>query len=432
MTTIRAVHAREILDSRGRPTVQADVHLSDGTLGRASVPSGASTGRHEAVELRDGGSRYGGMGVRRAVESIDGSIADRLRSETIEDPERLDRAMIEADGTDDKSVLGANAILAVSLALARACAAHHRQPLYRYLSAGAPVSLPLPMTNMVSGGMHARSAMDIQDVLVVPVGARTYSQALEWISDVFRSLGGLLDKANLLPSGVADEGGYGLSVTAEQALTLVTEAIASSGHEPGNDIAIAVDMASSRLVDTRGGYLVDGDRLTSAEMVERVVSWTARFPIISVEDVLDEDDWHGWVAATERLSHVQLVGDDLFTTNVRRIQRGLDLGVANSVLVKVNQIGTLTESRAAVALAREHGYSTVISARSGETEDDFLADLAVGLDGGQIKIGALTRSERLSKYNRLLQIEEELGESATLARPFAVAGAGAVSPQRSG
>lgn len=426
------VRAREILDSRGRPTVQADVVLTDGTLGRASVPSGASTGRHEKLERRDGGARYGGLGVRGAVAAVNGPLRHALIGATVADLGRVDAILLQSDGTEDRSRHGANALLAISLAAVRAAAASEGTPLYRFLAAetGAAISLPLPMVNLISGGQHARHAMDAQDILVIPCGASSYSEGLEWICDVHRAMASVLDGAQLLPSGVADEGGYGLAVPTERALELAAEAIVRAGHEPGAGVAIAMDIAATQLFDPAAErYSVDGRSITAEELVTVAAGWIDRHPVISIEDLLHEDDWDGWQLATQSLGAIQLVGDDLFTTNAERVRRGIIDGAGNAVLVKPNQIGTLSETVAVVRLAQEAGMRTVISARSGETEDDILADLAVGLGGGQIKIGSVTRSERLSKYNRLLQIEEELGSDAVLATPFAagdaVAGTGA-------
>jgi enolase len=417
---IAAVRAREILDSRGRPTVEADVTLADGSLGRASVPSGASTGRHEKHERRDGGSRHGGLGVRDAVAAVNGPVCELLVGRTAE-PVRVDAALVALDGTDDRSGLGANAILAVSLALVRACALARGIPVYRQLAGDlAPaLPLPLPMVNLISGGRHARYAMDVQDILVIPVGAGTYAEALEWACDVHRAVGTILDARGMLPSGLADEGGYGLALPTDDALALAVAAIEQAGRVPGVDVAIAIDVAATQLYDAgRGVYAVDGATTDAAGMIERAADWAGRYPVISIEDLLHEDDWNGWCLATEALGHLQLVGDDLFTTNVARVRRGVQLGVANAVLVKPNQIGTLSETCDVVDAARGSGYRTVMSARSGETEDPILADLAVGLRAGQIKIGSVARSERLAKYNRLLQIEEELGDEARLATPF--------------
>ena len=428
---IADLRAREILDSRGRPTVQADVVLTDGTLGRASVPSGASTGRHEKLERRDGGTRYGGLGVLGAVAAVNGPLRDALVGEPVADLGKLDAILLRSDGTENRSNHGANALLAISLATLRAAAIQDGAPLYRFLAAatGSVISLPLPMVNLVSGGQHARNAMDAQDILVIPCGASTYSEGLEWICDVHRAMAAVLDRAQLLPSGVADEGGYGLAVPTERALELAVEAIERAGHEPGADVAIAMDIAATQLFDPAAGrYSVDGCSITAEELVTVAAGWIERHPVISIEDLLHEDDWDGWQLATRRLGEIQLVGDDLFTTNVERVRRGIAVGAGNAVLVKPNQIGTLSETAAVVRLAQDAGMRTVISARSGETEDDLLADLAVGLGGGQIKIGSVTRSERLSKYNRLLQIEEELGADDVLATPFAacdaVAGTG--------
>jgi len=410
-TAISAIHARQVLDSRGRPTVEAHITLAGGSVARASVPSGASTGRAEAVELRDGGEPWEGRAVGHAVVNVREEIASLLQGRDALDQAGLDEAMREADGTPDLSRLGANAILAVSLAVCRAAALAIGLPLYRRLAdlAGAHPVLPLPMVNILSGGLHAGRGMDVQDFLAVPVGASSYSHALEWIARV-RSAAAELCAQRGLPTLLADEGGLSPGFqTSEEALDLMVAAFERAGLEPGGQVAIALDVAASSLVDGHGGYRFARQARTysARELVELEVSWAARYPIVSIEDGLGEEDWQSWPALTERLAHVQLVGDDLFATQAPRIRRAVDASIANAALIKVNQNGTLTGTLEAIKTAREAGYATVISARSGETEDDFLADLAVGVAGGQIKIGSVRNSERLAKYNQLLRIEED-------------------------
>jgi enolase len=418
VSAIASVHAREILDSRGRPTVEVDVRLEDGTLARSSVPSGASVGRHEAHELRDGDPRrFGGFGVRAAVASVRDEIAPAVTGLSVLDQAGLDALLVELDGTPDRSRLGANALLAVSTAAARAAAAVRGVPLWRSLAGDRPVSLPLPMVNVVSGGLHAEGGLAFQDFLAVPVGARSYSDAIEAAADVRAATGELL-AARGLSTLKADEGGFGPALGgAEDALELLVDAAARAGRE----VALAIDVAATHL-HRDGRY--DGD-LDAAGMVDLLEGLVERFPVVSIEDGLAEDDWDGWALLTERLGgRVQLLGDDLFTTSPARLARGAAEGVANAVLVKMNQIGTLTETLAVVEQARAAGYATVVSARSGETEDDFLAHLAVGTAAGQIKVGSLAQSERLAKYNALLRIEEELGPDA----PFAGRAALRLSP----
>ena len=419
--TIRHIHAREILDSRGNPTVEVEVRCHGGAWGRASVPSGASTGRHEARELRDGDpARFGGKGVRRAVANVVQALARPLLGLPATDQERIDGILRERDGTPDKSRLGANAILGVSLACARAAAAARGEPLWRYLDAEGVARLPLPMVNLISGGLHAGGNLDVQDFLLLPVGARTYSEALETTVAVYRSLGRVLVRRGFEGVFVGDEGGFGPRLHSnEQAVELILEAMTDSGLSPGKDAAVALDVASTHF--HRGGryHLRTGGEtaLTSDEMIERLRRWAEVYPIRSIEDGLAEDDWDGWVRLTKELgARVRLIGDDLFATNPQRLRRGIELGAANCVLVKVNQIGTLTETREVVRLARAAGYRAVISARSGETEDSTLADLAVALGTGQIKVGSVARGERLAKYNQLLRIEEEMGPGAPFAR----------------
>jgi len=423
-TTIRQITAREVLDSRGRPTVEADVTLADGTLGRASVPSGASTGINEAVELRDGDKRrYQGRGVQKAVANVAKKIAPAVRGMDAREQAAIDRRMIELDGTPNKSRLGANAILAVSLAVCRAAAISQELPLHRWIAAlsqarshlGTP-TLPLPMINILSGGLHARHNLDFQDFLIMPVAATTMKRALEMTSDVYHATGELLASKGYTTLG-ADEGGYGPPLTSNrEALDILTRAIEKAGYKPRKEIVIAVDVASSHFYEN-GLYGLSSEKrvLHAGELADLLADWCARYPIVSLEDGCAEEDWDGWKILTRKLGQeVELVGDDLFTTNVNRLQRGIREGVANSVLVKLNQIGTLTETLEVVRVARRAGYRTVISARSGETEDSFLADLAVGCHGGQIKIGSITRSSRLAKYNQLLRIEEELGKRARM------------------
>ncbi len=418
--TIARIHAREVLDSRGRPTVEVDVVCRDGSLGRAIVPSGASTGRHEAVELRDGDpARHGGKGVRKAVANVRDLLTPRLLGMSAADQARVDRVLCEIDGTPNKSRAGANAVLGVSMAVARAAAASKGLPLWRYLDADGQACLPLPMVNLISGGLHAGGNLDFQDFLLLPVGARTYSEALEMTVAVYRALAAVLTRRGFEGVLVGDEGGFGPRLHGnEQAVELILEAIRDAGLTPGKDAALAVDVASTHF-HRDGRYHLGADggaALTADEMIDLLNRWVKTYPILSIEDGLAEDDWDGWRRLTAALGgRVQLIGDDLFATNPARLKRGIKEGVANSVLVKVNQIGTLTETLEVVRLARAAGYRAVISARSGETEDAFLADLAVATGAGQIKIGSVARSERLAKYNQLLRIEEEMGTSGRFA-----------------
>ncbi len=413
---IATVAAREVLDSRGRPTVEVDLRLTDGTLGRASVPSGASTGRHEAVELRDRDSpRFGGWGVRAAVAHVRDTLGPAIRGRSPFDQQALDRFLIELDGTPDKSRLGANALLAVSAAAARAAAASLRLPLWQHLGGGG--LLPLPMVNILSGGLHADGELAFQDFLVVPVGARTFEESLEIVFDVREAAAVVLrERGHSILK--ADEGGYGPRLpNAEAALDLLVDAVSRAGRTVGQEVAFAVDVAATHLFDGQK-YVLPGSGGGSggAELVALLETLVDRYPIVSIEDGLAEDDWQGWALLSERLGHrVQLLGDDLFTTNSARLARGVAEGVANAVLVKMNQIGTITETLDVIAQARAAGYAVVVSARSGETEDDFIADLAVGASAGQIKVGSLAQSERLAKYNQLLRIEEELGSRASFA-----------------
>jgi len=409
-TAIANIHARQILDSRGRPTVEAEVTLANGVVARAAAPSGASTGKAEAVELRDGGEAWDGRGVGRAVANAAVEIARLLQGRDALDQLGIDQAMREADGTASLTRLGGNAVLPVSLAVVRAAAAAQGQPLWRRFADLADVepSMPLPMVNILSGGLHAGRGMDVQDFLAVPVGAGSYSEALDWICRV-RARAADLSAARGLPTLLADEGGLSPGFeTSEEALDLMLESIEKAGLMPGRDVAIALDVASSSLVDADGRYAFrrQGRTYAAADLVEIEANWVAQYPIVSIEDGLGEDDWDNWPAMTRRLAHIQLVGDDLFATQPERIQRGIDAGIANSALIKVNQNGTVSGTLAAIRTARRANYATVISARSGETEDDFLADLAVGVGGGQIKIGSVRNSERQAKYNQLLRIEE--------------------------
>jgi enolase len=411
--TIIRVHAREVIDSRGNPTVEAEVHCAGGARGRAIVPSGASTGRHEAVELRDGeASRYGGKGVRRAVANVREVIAPRLLGMPATEQEGIDRLLCELDGTPNKSRLGANALLGVSLACAHAAAASQGQPLWRYLDKDGSACLPLPMVNLISGGLHAGGNLDFQDFLLLPIGARTYSEALETAVLIYRALGAVLARHGFEGVLVGDEGGFGPRLKSnEQAVEMILEACERAGLQPGKQAAVALDVASTHFYRAQHYQLYgDGGFRTTEQMVDLLTRWVKDYPIVSIEDGLAEDDWSGWRILTEALGRrVQLIGDDLFATNPDRLRRGIAEKVANAVLVKVNQIGTLTEALAVVRQARAAGYLCVISARSGETEDSTLADLAVATGAGQIKIGSVARSERLAKYNQLLRIEEELG-----------------------
>ncbi|HXY47940.1 MAG TPA: phosphopyruvate hydratase [Terriglobales bacterium] len=416
MMNIREITAREVLDSRGNPTVEAEVHLDSGKIGRAIVPSGASTGEHEAVELRDGNARrYFGKGVQKAVKNVTGEIADALANYNASDQRALDRKMIELDGTETKGRLGANAILAVSMAAARAAAAEYGLPLYRFLGGGGANTLPVPMMNILNGGAHADNNVDFQEFMVMPVGAPSFSEALRWGVEVFHTLKGVLKKRGY-NTAVGDEGGFAPSVKSNvEAIEVVLEAIQQAGYKPGADIAIALDPAASEFFQD-GKYVFkksDKSSKSSDEMVRFWAKWANDYPIVSLEDGLAEDDWEGWKTLTELIGKkIQLVGDDLFVTNTQRLQKGIDQGIANSILIKVNQIGTVSETLDAIDLARRNGYTSVISHRSGETEDTFIADLAVATGVGQIKTGSASRTDRVAKYNQLLRIEEELGPSA--------------------
>ncbi|HEY0776836.1 MAG TPA: phosphopyruvate hydratase [Gemmatirosa sp.] len=419
MPSIIDVRAREILDSRGNPTIEVDVALESGAAGRAAVPSGASTGEHEAIELRDSDAkRYGGKGVTQAVRNVEEQIAPAVRGHDATDQIGLDRLMLELDGTENKSKLGANAILGVSMAVARAAADELGQPLYRYL--GGPMSrlLPVPLMNVMNGGAHATNTVDFQEFMIVPHGAETFAEALRMGAEVFHSLKKVL-VGRKLATGVGDEGGFAPDLKSdEEAITVILEAIEKAGYQPGTQIALALDPAASELYKS-GTYTFKKSGAGSRDsdgMVELYTSWVDKYPIVSIEDGLAEDDWEGWSKLTAAIGdRVQLVGDDLFVTNSARLARGIEEDVANSILIKVNQIGTLTETLEAIELARASGYSSVISHRSGETEDTFIADLAVATNAGQIKTGSASRSDRVAKYNQLLRIEEQLGEAAEFA-----------------
>ncbi|HUN78542.1 MAG TPA: phosphopyruvate hydratase [Solirubrobacteraceae bacterium] len=414
MSNIERVHARQILDSRGNPTVEVEVALRSGAHGHAAVPSGASTGEFEATELRDGGRAWNGKGVTRAVEAVDGEIAGAVHGLDAADQEALDRAMIQLDGTPNKSRLGANAILGVSLAAAHAQAAEEGLPLWRYLGGEAARVLPVPMLNVLNGGAHADNKVDFQEFMIVPCGAPSFSECLRVGVEVFHALKGALHDRGL-STAAGDEGGFAPDLDSnEAALEMLMVGIRAAGYEPGGDVAIALDPATSELYRD-GAYVLEheGRTLGAAELADYWAQLADRYPIVSIEDGMDEQDWDGWKLLTERLGErLQLVGDDLFVTNTERLKRGIELGVANSILIKVNQIGTLTETLAAVAMAREAGYTAVMSHRSGETEDVTIADLAVATGCGQIKTGAPSRSERVAKYNQLLRIEEQLGADA--------------------
>jgi enolase len=417
---IAHIHAREVLDSRGNPTVEVEVHCQGGARGRAIVPSGASTGRHEAKELRDGDpNRYGGKGVLRAVANVREHITPRLLGLPATDQARIDRTLCELDGTPDKSRLGANAVLGVSLACAHAAASARGLPLWRSLEKPGAARMPLPMINLISGGLHAGGNLDFQDFLLLPVGARSYSQALEMTVRVYRALSATLLRHGFEGVLVGDEGGFGPRLHSnEQAAELIVEAIAAAGYTPGQDAGLALDVASSHFYRDGRYHLsaTKGQALAAEDLADLLVRWVERYPLLSIEDGMAEDDWDGWRTLTQALGRrVQLIGDDLFVTNPERLKRGIAEGVANSVLVKVNQIGTLTETLQVIDLARSAGYRPVISARSGETEDSTIADLAVATGAGQIKIGSVARGERLAKYNQLLRIEEEMGAGAPLA-----------------
>jgi enolase len=421
MTEIMKVFGREILDSRGNPTVEADVWLADGSMGRAAVPSGASTGEHEAVELRDGEkSRYLGKGTRKAVENINNEISTALHGIKASRQVELDQIMIELDGTPNKGRLGANAILAVSMAAARAAAASRKSPLYRYLGGVGARVLPVPMMNILNGGAHADNSVDPQEFMIAPFGAPTFAEALRMGAEIFHTLKGVLKKAGY-STAVGDEGGFAPNLKSnEEALSVIMQAIEKAGYKPGEQVGICLDPAASEFYDTEKKKYVfkksDKSERTSAQMVDFYAKWVEQYPIISIEDGMAEDDWEGWKLMTERLGgKIQLVGDDVFVTNVERLSRGISEGVANSILIKLNQIGTVTETLAAMRMASEANYTAVVSHRSGETEDAFIADLVVATNAGQIKTGSASRTDRICKYNQLLRIEEELGPAAQFA-----------------
>lgn len=418
MTAIVDIHAREILDSRGNPTVEVDVLLESGAFGRAAVPSGASTGVHEAVELRDGDkSRYEGKGVLKAVENVNTTIADAIIGMEAENQKEIDEAMIALDGTENKGKLGANAILGVSLAVAKAAAEEAGLPLYRYIGGAFAHVLPVPMMNILNGGKHADNPIDIQEFMIAPIGAKSIAEAVRMGSEIFHALKKELKSAGY-NTNVGDEGGFAPELkTAEEALSYIVKAIEKAGYKPGEDVRIAIDAASSEFYEN-GKYEMKGEgkSFTSAEIVDYYANLCEKFPIFSIEDGVAEDDWEGWKILTDKLGNkIQLVGDDLFVTNPARLAMGIEKGVANSILVKVNQIGTLTESLAAIEMAHKHGYTAVVSHRSGETEDSTIADIVVATNAGQIKTGSLSRSDRIAKYNQLIRIEEELGDVATYA-----------------
>ncbi|WP_430015084.1 phosphopyruvate hydratase [Microcystis protocystis FBCC-A270] len=413
---IEAIAAREILDSRGRPTIEAEVLLESGALGLAQVPSGASTGSFEAHELRDDDpQRYGGKGVLKAVRNVHEKIVPVLQGMNAFDQASVDLAMIHRDGTANKRELGANAILAVSLATAKAAAADLGLPLYRYLGGPMANVLPVPMMNVINGGSHADNNVDFQEFMIFPIGADSFKEGLRWGAEVFAALGKALHERKLL-TGVGDEGGYAPNLASNQeALDILIESIERAGYKPGSEVALAMDVAASEFYKD-GQYIYDGSAHSPAEMVDFLASLVDRYPIISIEDGLHEEDWDNWKLLTDKLgARIQLVGDDLMVTNPIRLQKAIDLGIANSILIKLNQIGSLTETLQTIALATRHGYRSVISHRSGETEDTTIADLAVATNAGQIKTGSLSRSERVAKYNRLLRIEEELGDRAVYA-----------------
>ena len=415
MATIAAIGAREILDSRGNPTVEVELALDDGTMSRAAVPSGASTGAFEAMELRDGEKRYSGKGVERAVRAIEDVLAPELIGFEADDQRLIDQTMIDLDGTPNKAHLGANSILGVSLAVARAAADSSGLPLYRYLGGPNAHVLPVPMLNILNGGAHADTNVDVQEFMVAPIGAPTFKESLRWGAEIYHALKTVLKKRGLATS-VGDEGGFAPNLESNRAaLDLILEAIALTGLKAGQDVALALDVAATEF-HKDGFYSFEGKKLSAAEMIEYYASLVAHYPLVSIEDPLSEDDWDGWKAITDELgSKVQLVGDDLFVTNPIRLERGISSGTANALLVKVNQIGTLTETLDAVAMAHRAGYRCMMSHRSGETEDVTIADLAVATNCGQIKTGAPARSERVAKYNQLLRIEEQLDDAARFA-----------------
>ena len=420
MDNIVEIKGRQILDSRGNPTVEVDVTLADGSFGSAGVPSGASTGAHEAWEMRDGDkSVYLGKGVLKAVENINGPLAEALDGLPATDQGVIDQTMIELDGTDNKSNLGANALLGVSLATAKAAAMFTNQPLYRYLGGASATLLPAPMMNIVNGGEHADNSVDVQEFMVMPLGFERFSDALRCGCEIFHNLKKVLQKKGL-NTAVGDEGGFAPDLGSNvEALDLIMTAIEQAGYKPGEQVQIALDVAATEFYDKdKGTYRIDNKDLSGSEMVDFLADWASKYPICSIEDGLDEDDWDTWKLLTEKIGDkVQLVGDDLFVTNMTRLQRGIDESIANSILIKVNQIGTLTETIGAIQLAHRNGYTSISSHRSGETEDSTIADLAVAMATGQIKTGSASRSDRMAKYNQLLRIEEQLGAAAVYAGP---------------
>lgn len=416
MSSIIDIVAREILDSRGNPTVECDVYLESGTMARAAVPSGASTGIREAIELRDGDKkRYGGKGVLKAVENVNGEIADAILGSEASDQAFIDRTMIELDGTENKGRLGANAILAVSMAVARAAAEESGLPLFRYFGGMGAVQMPVPMMNVINGGAHANNNLDLQEFMIIPVGAPSFKEALRYGAETFHTLKKIINSRGM-STAVGDEGGFAPKCEShEEAIELIFEAVKQAGFEPGKDIMIGLDCASSEFFDN-GKYVMKksgGKAMTAEEWAGVLEGWVNKYPIISIEDGMAEGDWEGWKMLTEKLGdRVQLVGDDLFVTNPKILKEGIEKGVANSILIKVNQIGTLTETFEAIEMAKRAGYTAVVSHRSGETEDSTIADIAVGLNAGQIKTGSMSRSDRMAKYNQLLRIEERLGDCA--------------------
>jgi enolase len=416
MSAIVDIVGREILDSRGNPTVECDVLLESGTLGRAAVPSGASTGSREAIELRDGDkARYLGKGVLRAVEHVNTEISEAVLGLDASEQAFLDKTLIDLDGTDNKARLGANATLAVSMAVARAAAEESGLPLYRYLGGMGGMQLPVPMMNVINGGAHANNTLDLQEFMIIPIGATSFREALRWGAETFHALKKIIHDKNM-PTAVGDEGGFAPNVeNHEAAIQLILQAIDKAGYSAGDQIAIGLDCAASEFYKN-GQYVLEGEggiRLSAAQWIDMLATWVDKYPIISIEDGMHEGDWDGWKLLTDRLGKkVQLVGDDLFVTNTKILKEGIDKGIANSILIKINQIGTLTETFAAIEMAKRAGYTAVISHRSGETEDSTIADIAVGTNAGQIKTGSLSRSDRIAKYNQLLRIEEDLGDVA--------------------
>ncbi len=424
MSLIDSLHARQILDSRGNPTVEVDVWLSDGAFGRAAIPSGASTGEHEALELRDGEPAYGGKGVRGAVANVNGPIADALRGLDALEQRDVDRTLLDLDGTADKSALGANAVLGASLAVARAASDSAGQPLWRYLGGPNAHILPTPQMNVINGGVHADNRLELQEFMLMPVGAASFSEALRWGAECFHALKSILNDRGLA-TGVGDEGGFAPEIgTAAEALALLIDAIEAAGRTPGEEVALAMDPATSEIYRD-GAYQLEGSARSSEDLVAFWAELIDRFPIVSLEDGMAQDDWDGWVLMTRELGdRVQLVGDDVFVTNAERYERGILEGASNAILVKLNQIGTLTETLDVIDMGRRHHHGVVVSHRSGETEDTTIADLTVATNAGQIKTGAPSRGERTAKYNQLLRIEEALGENARYAGRHFLAGAG--------